>query len=97
MTTKPTYRGTTLSCPTCHETYVALGLTDAAEQAAALAGPTCCTPTPHDAAAQGTARREVHRPSLGDVRTALAWAALVGLPLVVAAGFGWALWAGGGR
>ena len=42
MTTRPTYRGTSLSCPTCHETYTALGATDAAEQAAAQAGPTCC-------------------------------------------------------
>ena len=42
MTTRPTYRGTSLSCPTCHETYTALGPANAAEQAAALAGPTCC-------------------------------------------------------
>lgn len=35
-----------LSCPICHESYVARGLTDAAESRAANAGPTCCTPEP---------------------------------------------------
>ena len=83
MTTKPTYRGTTLSCPTCHESYVALGLTPDAEQAAARRGPTCCPPTPHDAADLGKAARREDQPRVlrGDVRHLVTGVALyVGVP-----------------
>lgn len=40
------YRGRPLSCPVCREELVALGYDDAAEDSAALAGPTCCVPDP---------------------------------------------------
>ena len=42
MTDRPTYRGRPLSCVHCRSELTALGATDDAEQAAALAGPTCC-------------------------------------------------------
>lgn len=38
------FPGYKLSCPSCREGYVAVGLTDAVASRAANAGPTCCPP-----------------------------------------------------